>query len=96
MIVKIKTTENESILINTDHIISVDEYNVDLGGVAESGIKINLNGENKFIRGMSLDQFLTELHQEDPALMCSALLKKIDDLTAAIHGGCGNIARSVR
>ena len=87
-------THNDMILVNTDKITKVREYNL----TTEKGIVIRFgNGESEeMIPYMTIEQFLVKTQQEDQGAMCTAILNKIDELSNTISGACGNIARSIR
>lgn len=87
-------THNDMILVNTDKITKVRPYNL----TTEKGIVIRFGNEEseEMIPDMSIEEFLVKARQEDQGAMCTAILKKIDDLSNTISGACGNIARSIR
>ena len=91
MLVKLLNIHNDMILVNTNAISKVRIY----GG---NGIVIRfISGDSEeIIPNMTVEQFLVKARQEDQGAMCTAILKKIDDLSNTISGACGNIARSIR
>lgn len=94
MLVKVNNGVKD-ILVNTDHIISVDEYNITHKN--EHGICIYMIGDQKImVPNMTLKEFesLCNIYSV-PGAMVTALIEKMDKMEDVIMGGFQHVGNKL-